>query len=733
MSSEVIFPPVLTSNNDKGFVVSASSILPPYTYRGHHPFTTLDNTNGWVTTYNTYSSNIPTAFNHAKTAWNKYNTSSTTTTLKSLELWPNAVSVNNIGSINESTIQKLVCPYGYVTDVWVSKNQDNTAMNTANAYLSADGGWDVSFNVSDTKNYISIVYVKRVSNSVTGNFYHGCHSSSTAPNTMSISDSTPAINPYFTNHGGGVKIGLLPLNEWCVSIGYIYASNSNVTTHNPNGGVYVITGPNAGTKLNTGLQRSYKIRSGATVQNHRSFLYYAEDIESSTNSTNIDASSILLWSPGFYEWNPSNTFNLNSILIPLSGGNRSNLYVGNKILKYKVGSGSEDRKGEYVTITLPKKMALSSVLIQSRNNDQHRGDPYTVYVYGKNDTDVLWNEIGYGTNLSYGKKVTNNIQISSSTTFYNSYAFLVTEIINFASNYLSINKINLRGVIEGSSSQVTIPDRTLHSFLQPITSNVQEYISNVPNGILPGVYTMTDSSHVNDSIYQPYLAFDTNINTSWITQWSRYNGTVGNASYGMYSPNTSTRARINNREGEYIVLDCPNRYVLTGFRVQNRNDAGSASPEIVHVFGSNDNTTWTEIGSETNLKTGANIMNPSTGWFNITTNNSYKIFALLVSKVTPKNTSTNLCINKIEYKGILDNIPINSTLPLTSTSTNSSFSKNLNDGNRQVEKSTSSTTGNGESSGLSMGAIIGISIAVVVFFIFIIIAVMYNKRKSSNT
>lgn len=702
MSSQTIIPDKsLTSNNDSNYIVSASSTRNPYVYRGFNPFTTGNYTNSWISSGGKYTRDITLKFNYAKSAWS----TSSTVNINSTNVWPNATSAYINGNVTENYIQALPNPYGRTKNVWVCKNMDT---NTGGGSIEPDGGWNVTFNnISDSKNYISIVYVKRVGTGSSGSFYHGCSYSTTMP----LVGSTPETNPYFTNSGGGVGLWKLPQDEWCVCISFIYSKNSTVTTNNTNGGIYVLTGPDAGKKLDTGVHRSFKMKNGATEQTHRAYLFYSETVDtySSTNSSILSqtASTLLFWEPGFYEWDPSEEFSLPLLTIPSEDAEFRNKYSGTS----KINS----RLGEYLTIEFPKKISLSSINIQNTNNDKYRGDPFTVYIFGSND-NTTWTEIGYKTNLQHGKLITNTIPIYSGSTnnLYNSYALLFTNIIGYSASYVSINKITFTGVIEGSSSQVTLPDKDIQSLILPFDysdPNVS-YVANVVGGVLPGMYIIKETSFFPDAFYEPFKAFDNNDDSLW-------------GSNGFYNNTTSTRPKINGIEGEYLILECPIRYKLSGYRIKNSGWTDNI-PETIYLFGSNDNSTWTQLDTRSGLVGTSKAMNPpqsSTGsWFNINPQNSYKSYAILVSKLN-KNLVKQATINRIEYLGIPD---VSTYIPISTQYTSSpppsdSIGSNKS-GNIEPKNITSSESDTKKSiwsmSGYSIISLIFICVGVVLLGIY---------------
>ena len=152
----------------------------------------------------------------------------------------------------------------------------------------ADGGWNKTITGVDyNKAHISVVYVKRVADG-NGNFYHG------TTTCLNMGGSTNG-NPYFQAIGAQS----LPLNVWCVSIGYLHANNdTEITGSHAFSGIYNLT---TGERI---LGATDYRMSASTVSQHRAFLYYA----SST------ATEVHMCNPGFYEVNGSEP-NINELLM----------------------------------------------------------------------------------------------------------------------------------------------------------------------------------------------------------------------------------------------------------------------------------------------------------------------------------------------------------------------------------------------------------------------------------
>ena len=153
----------------------------------------------------------------------------------------------------------------------------------------ADGGWNKTITGVDyNKAHISVVYVKRIADG-NGNFYHG------TTTCLNLSDGSSNGNPYFIAIGSQS----LPLNVWCVSIGYLQANNDTASSAGSSySGLY---------RLDTGERivgyTDFRMAASTTSQ-HRAFLYYSSNT----------ATEVWMTAPGFYEVNGHEP-NINELLM----------------------------------------------------------------------------------------------------------------------------------------------------------------------------------------------------------------------------------------------------------------------------------------------------------------------------------------------------------------------------------------------------------------------------------
>jgi FlaG/FlaF family flagellin (archaellin) len=152
------------------------------------------------------------------------------------------------GNSAENVREWGIGPHGDRVLLWVAVPDDVN---------NADGGWDYNnkIPIDHTKAYRSTVWIKKTG-STDGNTYFGCSQS----NTSNL-DGSDNSNPYFRS------LDLPELGKWYLFVGYIHGSGDpSMTSY---GGIY---DGETGEKVLS--MTDYKNKLGATVQDHRTYLYY---------------------------------------------------------------------------------------------------------------------------------------------------------------------------------------------------------------------------------------------------------------------------------------------------------------------------------------------------------------------------------------------------------------------------------------------------------------------------
>jgi hypothetical protein len=165
----------------------------------------------------------------------------------------------------------------------------------------------------------------------------------------------------------------------------------------------------------------------------------------------------------------------------------------------------------------------------------------------------------------------------------------------------------------------------------------------VASGLRDGGYVASASSYYNINNYPPYEAFNGVYGTE-LDMWISSNYTY--LSDG--TADTSNCATFNGVYGEYLSLSMPKKIKLEKIRVHSRNNPGSSqSPENGRIYGSNDNSTWTQIGTYTGL----NMLHNDYRTIIVNASEYYKDYTFQIEKMKQFGTATYTCIAELEYHG----------------------------------------------------------------------------------
>lgn len=168
------------------------------------------------------------------------------------------------GAASESQRLNDTDPWGNTTLVWQTNPDGGN---------DASGGWEGSyFNIDPTKLYRSSVWVRRISSTANGSFYHGLHTNGSG-DVYNLGDGASNGNPYW--HYTGVSA--LTQNQWYLSVGHIYPWSHAGTTRHPESGLYIKSNGATIYSSHGGNITDCKFPSNATQAYQRVYHYYAAD------------------------------------------------------------------------------------------------------------------------------------------------------------------------------------------------------------------------------------------------------------------------------------------------------------------------------------------------------------------------------------------------------------------------------------------------------------------------
>ena len=154
-----------------------------------------------------------------------------------------------------------------------------------------------------------------------------------------------------------------------------------------------------------------------------------------------------------------------------------------------------------------------------------------------------------------------------------------------------------------------------------------------------GEYVVTTSSVQGTA--EGYRAFNDAVSGN--TAWSSVNPTYG-ASNGIYSGSENL---TGDYEGEWIKIKMPKKVLITQYIVGNISSSHKKrSPIHFRLVGSNDDSTWTTINSQTLSDSSSWSSGPISKTYSVTPGVGFQYFALIIQKVGgygPMTVGRELC------------------------------------------------------------------------------------------
>jgi hypothetical protein len=313
------------------------------------------------------------------------------------------------------------------------------------------------------------------------------------------------------------------------------------------------------------------------------------------------------------------------------------LYAGNVIRL-----AASTPYGEWIKIEMPHQLWMTHILLAS-DHDRTDNAPEDFKVYGSND-DVNWTELLSETGAAPG--VDGTIYTSDTVQIPYKYFALVTTKIVSDTTYVAIGELRYFG--HRVNDLVRFPDSTtVRKFPDTVMAS---------NGPQRG-YTVSTSSDF-DSVARPvHFLFNgrTNSTSADVDAWMSENATNYAGTDLAYSGSRNLGTGAVN--GEWIKIEMPYKLFMTTIKMFTRYNDGNSRPEDFKVYGSNDNSNWTEVLSETNnpppTENGNSVGKVYTA---DTTSTAYKYFGLVVTKLTGHNTFFGL--QELEFYGTQESTPV---------------------------------------------------------------------------
>ena len=186
-------------------------------------------------------------------------------------------------------------------------------------------------------------------------------------------------------------------------------------------------------------------------------------------------------------------------------------------------------------------------------------------------------------------------------------------------------------------TDVSAPTTTEPTSAPTTTEPTSAPLARVPTGSNTGNYVVTASS----SGFGTRRAFDNDVTTQFQTLHNNgyYTNKIFNSN--ITDPLTNT----SGYRGEFIQIKAPSPILVDQFSITpfKGSDGIYGAPVDFKFFGSNDNTTWTELYNSVGEQ-----WTEDTKFFKFNNNTPYSTYRLVVNKVNNKN---NIAISEMQLYG----------------------------------------------------------------------------------
>ena len=157
-------------------------------------------------------------------------------------------------------------------------------------------------------------------------------------------------------------------------------------------------------------------------------------------------------------------------------------------------------------------------------------------------------------------------------------------------------------------------------------------------------YYVTESSNSAHTARHSWKAFNMTFdNTTGDNAWAN-DQTTSTYSGSDYAYNGSINLGTGAVNGEWIKLQLPHKIRVEYMKIWLKNNDSSRIPKDWTLYGSVDNTNWTELFS----KSGQGAVNENT--YNVNTTSVYDYFAVVVTKISGQNNYFRIV--ELEYFGV---------------------------------------------------------------------------------
>src|SRR5210317_282086 len=310
--------------------------------------------------------------------------------------------------------------------------------------------------------------------------------------------------------------------------------------------------------------------------------------------------------------------------------------------------------GDWLAIEFPYKTTLRHMKVTPLTAAQF---PASANLYATNN-DLTWTEVKYWNDVVPASDTAVQTITVDATEQFKKYALVATKAAGNSSNVaiqdwqlftesFSIDGGKVAMAQQAATGGETVMDQSGPQSRDPKAVPLKKYPEIVfdaskydqnhsTNTYVQAGYTVTASSQAADAKNAANLYDDNFPQTDVLTGWQGLDGTY-NSSGDATSIDTLTgiTGATSSRNGSYTTLELPHKIKLSYLQIHTRNSVDHGTPvhpKQVYVYGSNDGSSWTQVGSHLFTSVPSSPI-----WQRIDINSTtpYKYFVLQTTSILP--------------------------------------------------------------------------------------------------
>jgi hypothetical protein len=247
--------------------------------------------------------------------------------------------------------------------------------------------------------------------------------------------------------------------------------------------------------------------------------------------------------------------------------------------------------------------------------------------------------------------VTSNLEVGTANLFVDTVnsrigvnTSIPTESLDVVGN-MNLQQVSNTASIKLNSNVVTEFNRSKKLIKYPRVALTQNALNNG--------YTVIQSGTNSNENRKAWTLFNNDVTTSDQYHAVPQSGESNpyDASTGAYEPDAGFEDGLGDVAGEYVYVVMPDKIKLQGVSVHPRDVVLARSAESARFMGSNDGTTWVDLGGYGNYVWGSGSQEPG-NFFTVDSNEYYNYIGVVWTKVKGGSGGDTVNMTEVQFFGV---------------------------------------------------------------------------------